>query len=69
MRAQRTREAIWRQLHEAHGVAITERQVQHLLEVYLALLRASGDDLPARLGPVAWAHGPRALEVRLTPTT
>jgi hypothetical protein len=39
------------------GVAITERQVQHLLEVYLALLRASGDDLPARLGPVAWAHG------------
>lgn len=53
----RTREEIWRQLHEGHGLAITERHVQHLLEVYLALLRASGEDLPARLGPVAHEHG------------
>jgi hypothetical protein len=56
-REHRTREEIWRRLHEAHGVAITERHVQHLLEVYLALLRASGEDLPARLGSVAQVHG------------
>jgi hypothetical protein len=53
----RTREEIWRRLHEEHAVAITERHVQHLLEVYLALLRASGEDLEARLGPVARDHG------------
>ena len=53
----RTREEIWRQLHEGHALAITERHVQHLLEVYLALLRASEEDLPARLGPVAHEHG------------
>jgi hypothetical protein len=55
--AHRTREEIWRQLREEHAVAITERHVQHLLEVYLALLRASGEDLPALLAPVAQAHG------------
>jgi hypothetical protein len=53
----RTRGEIWRRLHEEHAIAITERHVQHLLEVYLALLRASGQDLPARLGPVAREHG------------
>jgi hypothetical protein len=57
LREHRTRAEIWRQLHEGHGLAITERHVQHLLEVYLALLRASGEDLPARLGPVAHEHG------------
>ncbi len=56
-REHRTREEIWRQLHEEQGVAITERHVQHLLEVYLALVHASGEELPARLGPVAQAHG------------
>jgi hypothetical protein len=56
-REHRTREEIWRQLHEAYALAITERHVQHLLEVYLALLRASEEDLEARLGPVADAHG------------
>jgi hypothetical protein len=53
----RTRQEIWRRLHEEQGVAITERHVQHLLEVYLALLRASGEDLAARLEPVVQAHG------------
>lgn len=53
----RTREEIWRRLHEEQAVAITERHVQHLLEVYLALLRASEEDLEARLGPVAREHG------------
>ena len=53
----RTREEIWRRLHEEHGVVISERHVQHLLEVYLALLRASGQDLEARLGPLAHEHG------------
>jgi len=53
----RTREEIWRRLREEAGLAINERHVQNLLEVYLALLRASGDDLPARLGPVAQEHG------------
>jgi Transposase, Mutator family len=53
----RTREEIWRHLYAGQGIAITERHVQHLLEVYLALLRASGEDLAARLGPVAREHG------------
>jgi hypothetical protein len=53
----RTREEIWRQLQEESGVVISERHVQHLLEIYLALLRASGEDLGARLGPVARQHG------------
>jgi Transposase, Mutator family len=56
-RAHRTREEIWRRRHEEQAVAITERHVQHLLEVYLALLRASEEDLEARLGPVAREHG------------
>jgi hypothetical protein len=53
----RTREEIWRRLREETPVALSERHVQHLLEVYLALLRASGEDLEARLGPVARDHG------------
>lgn len=53
----RTREEIWRRLHDEASLALSERHVQHLLEVYLALLRASGADLEARLGPVAQAHG------------
>ncbi len=53
----RTREEIWRRLREECALAISERHVQHLLEVYLALLRASGADLEARLGPVAREHG------------
>jgi hypothetical protein len=53
----RTRAEIWDRLREEQGVVISERHVQHLLEVYLALLQASAQDLPARLGPVAQAHG------------
>jgi hypothetical protein len=56
-REHRTREEIWRRLREERGVVLSERHVQHLLEVYLALLRASGEDLEAQLGPVAQAHG------------
>jgi hypothetical protein len=53
----RTREEIWRRLREEAGLAMSERHVQHLLELYLALLRASGLDVAARLGPVAREHG------------
>jgi hypothetical protein len=53
----RTRAEIWDRLRQEQGIVISERHVQHLLEVYLALLQASGQELPARLGPVAQAHG------------
>jgi hypothetical protein len=56
-REHRTRAEIWRQLHEGHGLAITERHVQHLLEVYLALLRASEQDLATRLAPLVQQNG------------
>jgi len=53
----RTRAEIWRHLDEETPVRISERHVQNLLEVYLALLRASQGDLRARLAPVAEEHG------------
>ena len=53
----RTREEIWRHLDAETPVRISERHVQNLLEVYLALLRASQGDLQARLAPIAEAHG------------
>jgi Transposase, Mutator family len=53
----RTREEIWHRLREEAAVALSERHVQHLLDVYLALVRASGAELPARLGPVVQAQG------------
>lgn len=59
----RTRAEIWDRLRQEHGIVIWERHVQHLLEVYLALLQASGQDLLARLGPVAQAHGGLILSV------
>jgi hypothetical protein len=59
----RTREEIWRRLREETPVVISERHVQHLLEVYLALLRASSQDLTARFGPVAREHGGLILSV------
>lgn len=52
----RTREEIWRHL-QAGSVQMSERHVQNLLEVYLALLRASEQDLAARLATVAAEHG------------
>jgi hypothetical protein len=53
----RTREEIWRQLREETAVQISERHVQNLLEVYLALLRASQQDLRAQVTGVAAEHG------------
>lgn len=53
----RTREEIWRQLHDQTPVQISERHVQNLLEVYLALLRASEQDLRTRLAATVTAHG------------
>ncbi|HEV8635411.1 MAG TPA: transposase [Chloroflexota bacterium] len=53
----RTREEIWRHLREETPVAISERHVQNLLEVYLALLRASERPPAERLAPVVDAHG------------
>lgn len=53
----RTRAEIWRHLVEETPVAISERHVQNLLEVYLAVLRASERDAGPRLAPVVAAHG------------
>src|SRR5215210_6903642 len=53
----RTREEIWRHLDQETPVRISERHVQNLLEVYLALLRASRADLPARLEELVAEHG------------
>lgn len=53
----RTREEIWRQLRQETEVQISERHVQNLLEVYLALLRASQQDLGAQVAEVAAEHG------------
>jgi hypothetical protein len=51
----RTREEIWRDLRGR--VQISERQVQNLIEVYLALLRASQQDPAERLRGVVEEHG------------
>jgi hypothetical protein len=53
----RTREEIWRHLDEATAVQISERHVQNLVEVYLALLRASQADLSVVLAPIAAEYG------------
>jgi len=53
----RTRAEIWRHLGEETPARISERHVQNLLEVYLALLRASRADLPARLAAIVAEHG------------
>src|SRR5262249_15636132 len=54
---QRTRAESWRELDEHTPVAISERHVQNLLEVYLALLRASQQDVRAQVAPTVAAHG------------
>jgi Transposase, Mutator family len=61
--AHRTRAEIWRELDEGTPVAISERHVQNLLEVYLALLRASQRDVGARVAPTVAAHGGLILAV------
>lgn len=53
----RTREEIWRQLHEQTSVQVSERHVQNLIEVYLALLRASQKEPGERLAGVVKEHG------------
>jgi hypothetical protein len=53
----RTREEIWRALHEQTAVQLSERHVQNLLEVYLALLRASERDPRERLAGTVAEHG------------
>src|SRR6266851_1618919 len=53
----RTREEIWRALHGSPPVQLSERHVQNLLEVYLALLRASEADPRERLAATVEMHG------------
>lgn len=59
--AHQTREEIWRTLRGDGGddgaVRISERHVQNLLEVYLALLRASQQDPRERLAGIVEEHG------------
>jgi hypothetical protein len=53
----RTREEIWRHLVTETPILISERHVQNLLEVYLALLRASQQDPRERLAMTVEEHG------------
>jgi transposase len=59
----RTRAEIWRELDAHTPVAISERHVQNLLEVYLALLRASLRDVGAQVAATVAAHGGIILAV------
>jgi hypothetical protein len=59
----RTRAEIWRALDEHTPVAISERHVENLLEVYLALLRASRRDVGAQVAATVAAHGGIVLAV------
>jgi hypothetical protein len=52
-----TREEIWRELHAQARLELSERHVQNLLEVYLALLRASERDPRERLAAMVEEHG------------
>ena len=53
----RTRTEIWQQVRAETAVQLSERHVQNLLEVYLALLRASQQDLRERLAETVAEHG------------
>ncbi len=53
----RTRTEIWEHLDTETAVQISDRHVQNLLETYLALLRASQQDLPTLLAPTIAEHG------------
>jgi hypothetical protein len=59
----RTRAEIWRELDAHTPVAISERHVENLLEVYLALLRASQQDVGAQVAATVAAHGGIILAV------
>ena len=62
-REHQTREEIWRHLREETPIALSERHVQNLLEVYLALLRASQQDLRSLLATTVAEHGGIILSV------
>jgi len=53
----RTRAAIWQQLSADTPIQISERHVQNLIEIYLALLRASQQDLAPLLAATIAEHG------------
>lgn len=53
----RTRAEIWPELDTDTPIQISERHVQNLMEIYLALLRASQQDLPALLAPTLAEQG------------
>jgi hypothetical protein len=53
----RTRLEIWEELQQIPTLHLSERHVQNLLEVYLALLRASQRDPRAGLARTVKAHG------------
>ena len=53
----RTRAEIWNELHAIPTLQISERHVQNLIEVYLAVLRASQRDPHAGLAQTVKAHG------------
>jgi hypothetical protein len=59
----RTRPEIWQHLRAAHDVQLSERHVQNLLEVYLALLRASQQDPRPQLAATIATHGGIVLSV------
>jgi transposase len=59
----RTREEIWRHLHTESAIQLSERHVQNLLEVYLALLRASQQDLRQELARTVADQGGLLLAV------
>jgi hypothetical protein len=53
----RTRAEIWEELGNLRTLRISERHVQNLIEVYLALLRASQQDSRERLAGTVATHG------------
>ncbi len=53
----RTRAEIWRALRDEVALQLSERHVQNLLEVYLALLRAGRRDPREQLAPTVATHG------------
>jgi hypothetical protein len=53
----RTRAEMWQQLRAETAIQISERHVQNLLDVYLALLRASQHDPREQLAETVAEHG------------
>lgn len=59
----RTREEIWRELDQKTPVQVSERHVQNLMEVYLALLRASQRHPKELLAETVAKHGGIVLSI------